>query len=113
MIASLQDLSVDGMRIVLLGQEAERMTFTTTEDTTLTPGVTNLTLQCTVSLNAPLSRLRANCISHHHLAHSFLIIAKYDSPDYFSSGIIGKNPTFRGWRTNFLLWCGYRKIQSR
>ena len=92
----LQDLSVDGLRIVLVGQEAERMSFTTTEDTILTPGVTNLVLRCAVSLDTPLSQLRANCVSHRRPARSFLITAKYDSPNYSSSGTIGRNPTFRG-----------------
>lgn len=44
-----QDLSVDEVRVVLTGPEAERMSFTTMEDTILDPGSTDVTLRCTVS----------------------------------------------------------------
>lgn len=84
---------MDEVRVVFVGPEAERMVFTTTEDTTLNSGITDVTLRCTVSLNIPLFQLPAHCISRHHLVHLSLIIAKYGSPDYFSNGIIERNPT--------------------
>ena len=53
-IAFVQDLLVDEVRVVLTGPEAERMSFTTMEDTILNSGSTDVTLRCTVSCTYPL-----------------------------------------------------------
>lgn len=55
LIISVQDLLVDEVRAVFVGPEAERMIFTTTEDTLLTPGTTDVVLQCTVSVDISIS----------------------------------------------------------
>ena len=104
---------MDEVRVVFVGLEAERMVFTTAEDTTLDIGITDVTLRCTVSLDISLSQLGAHRISRHLPAHLSLIGAKYDSPGFFSNGVIGRNPTQRDSQTSFLSWCRYRKIRTR
>lgn len=113
LIAFVQTLLVDEMRVALVGPGAERMIFTTTEVTTLNSGVTDIILRCTVSVDTSFFRLRAHRISHHRLARLSSIIAKYDSPGSFSSGIIGRNLTLRDWQMSSLSWCRYRKIRSQ
>lgn len=93
LIAFVQALSVDEVRVVLEGPEAEKTVFATTEDTTLNSGVTDVILRCKVSLYISLSQLWAYRISHRRPVHSSLTIAKYDSPDFFSNRITGRNPT--------------------
>lgn len=57
LMAFVQVLPVDEVRVVFVGSDTERMVFTTTEDTTLNSGITDVILRCTVSLLFPfLSR---------------------------------------------------------